>query len=120
MSKRIYTIGENVEKMCVACNEQLAHIVKSVTKTGSVSRVRCSKCSLLGTFKPTAALTKAQNLATKTGEPYSQSRTYRTGQIMAHPTFGTGEVMTVFDTKTIDVLFMDRVRRLIHSRFRVS
>lgn len=120
MTKRIYTIGENVEKMCTACNEQLAHIVKSVTKTGAVSRVRCSKCGVLGTFKPSAALTKAQNLATKTGEPYNTSKTYRAGQIMAHPTFGTGEVMTVFDTKTIDVLFMDRVRRLIHSRFKVG
>jgi hypothetical protein len=120
MKKRTYTIGENVEKFCTVCNEQLGHIVKSVTKTGAVSRVRCSKCDTLGTFKPSAALTKVQNLATKTGEPYSQSKTYRTGQIMAHPSFGTGEVMTVFDTKTIDVLFMDRVRRLIHSRFKIG
>lgn len=116
MEKQTYAVGDNVEKMCTACDEQLAHIVKSLTKTGAVSRVRCSKCGTLGTFKPSAKLTKVQNLATKTGDPYSQARTYRTGQIMAHPTFGTGEVMTVFDTKTIDVLFMDRVRRLIHSR----
>ena len=116
MNKQTYAIGDNVEKFCTACDEQLGHIVKSITKTGAVSRVRCSKCGLLGTFKPSAKLTKIQNLATKTGDPYSQSRTYRAGQIMAHPTFGTGEVMTVFDTKTIDVLFIDRVRRLIHSR----
>ncbi|HEY0461497.1 MAG TPA: hypothetical protein VGC97_20340 [Pyrinomonadaceae bacterium] len=116
MKKQTYTIGENVEKFCEACSEQLGHIVKSVTKTGSVSRVRCSKCGLLGTFKPNSNSTKVQSLASKTGDPYSQSRTYRAGQIMTHPTFGTGEVMTVFDTKTIDVLFMDRVRRLIHSR----
>jgi transcription elongation factor Elf1 len=116
MKKQTYLIGDNVEKFCTVCNEQLGHIVKSVTKTGAVSRVNCSKCGLLGTFKPSATLSKVQNLATKTGDPYSQARTYRTGQIMAHPRFGTGEVMTVFDTKTIDVLFMDRVRRLIHSR----
>ena len=116
MTKQTYAIGDNVEKFCTACDEQLGHIVKSITKTGAVSRVRCSKCGLLGTFKPSAKLTKIQNLQTKTGDPYSQSRTYRAGQIMAHPTFGTGEVMTVFDTKTIDVLFIDRVRRLIHSR----
>ncbi|MDQ3801361.1 MAG: hypothetical protein M3384_18215 [Acidobacteriota bacterium] len=116
MNKRIYTAGENVEKFCAACNEQLAHIVKSVTKTGSVSRVNCSKCGLLGTFKASANLSKIQGLATKTGDPYQQARTYRAGQVMAHPTFGTGEVMTVFDTRTIDVLFADRVRRLVHSR----
>ncbi|HLM00619.1 MAG TPA: hypothetical protein VK400_06155 [Pyrinomonadaceae bacterium] len=116
MNKRIYTIGENVEKFCSACNVQLAHIVKSVTKTGSVSRVNCSKCGLLGTFKASANLMKIQNPADKTGDPYRQSRTYRAGQLMAHPSFGTGEVMTVFDTRTIDVLFADRVRRLVHSR----
>lgn len=116
MKNETYAIGDNVEKLCTVCNEQLGHIVTSLTKTGAVSRVRCSKCRTLGTFKPNAKLAKAQNLANKTGDPYSQARTYRAGQIMAHPTFGTGEVMTVFDTKTIDVLFMDRVRRLIHSR----
>ena len=116
MNKRIYTIGENVEKICPACNEQLGHIVKSVTKTGTVSRVNCSKCGLLGTFKASANLSKILNLATKTGEPYQQARTYRAGQVMAHPTFGTGEVMTVFDTRMIDVLFADRVRRLVHCR----
>ena len=123
MSKRTYKVGENVEKMCSACGEQLDHIVRAVTKTGAISRVICSKCGLSSTLtKSSAAATKAtkatkiQNLANKTGEPYSTAKTYRPGQIMTHPTFGTGEVMTVFDTKTIDVLFMDRVRRLIHSR----
>ena len=116
MQNQTYAIGDNVEKFCTACSNQLGHIVKSLTKTGAVSRVRCSKCGTIGTFKPNAKLTKVQNLATKTGDPYSQARTYRAGQIMAHPTFGTGEVMTVSNTKTIDVLFMDRVRRLIHSR----
>lgn len=116
MNKQTYAIGDNVEKFCTVCDEQLGHIVKSLTKTGSVSRVRCSKCGLLGTYKTSVKSMKIQSLATKTGEPYKQSKTYRTGQIMAHPTFGTGEVMTVFDSKTIDVLFVDRVRRLIHSR----
>jgi hypothetical protein len=116
MKKQIYTVGENVEKFCPSCNEQLGHIVKSVTKTGSVSRVNCSKCGLLGTFKPIANLAKIQGLATKTGEPYEQTRTYRAGQILAHPSFGTGEVMSVVDTRKIDVLFTDRVRRLVHSR----
>jgi len=116
MKKQIYTVGENVEKFCTVCNEQLAHIVKSITKTGSVSKVNCSKCGLLGSFKAIPNLKKIQSLATKTGMPYDSSKTYRTGQIMAHPAFGNGEVMTVFDTKMIDVLFTDRIRRLIHSR----
>lgn len=116
IKKQIYTVGENVEKFCVVCNEQLDHVVKSITKTGSVSKVNCTQCGELGSFKAIPNLSKIKNLATKTGAPYEQSKTYRSGQIMAHPKFGTGEVMTVFDTKQIDVLFTDRVRRLVHSR----
>ena len=116
MIKETYMIGDNVEKFCAICDEQLGHIVKSLTKTGAVSRVICSKCGLLGVYKASAKLTKIQNLATKTGEPYEQTKTYRAKQIMEHHKFGVGEVITVFDTKTIDVLFVDRVRRLIHSR----
>ena len=116
MIKETYTIGDNVEKFCITCDEHLGHVVKTLTKAGVVSRVSCSKCGLLGAYKPSAKLTKIQNLATKTGDPYDRMKTYRTSQIMEHPSFGTGEVITVFNTKTIDVLFMDRVRRLIHSR----
>lgn len=116
MNNQTYAVGDNVEKFCAACDEQLGHIVKSLTKTGAISRVNCSKCGLLGAYKASTKLTKIQTLATKTGEPYDQSKTYRARQIMEHHKFGIGEVITVFDTKTIDVLFMDRVRRLIHSR----
>jgi hypothetical protein len=116
MKNQTYTVGETVEKFCPTCNEQLVHIVKTITKTGSVSKVNCSQCGLLGSFKAIPNLSKIKGLATKTGAPYEQSRTYKSGQIMAHPKFGTGEVMTVFDTKQIDVLFTDRVRRLVHSR----
>jgi hypothetical protein len=34
---------------------------------------------------------------------------------MMHPTFGLGEVTKVVDSYKIDVLFEDRIRRLIHS-----
>jgi hypothetical protein len=115
MVKQKHEIGDNVEKFCTSCHEQLGHIVKSVTKTGLVSRVNCSKCGLLGTFKASAA-SKVQSLAFKTGDPYDRARIYRAGQVMSHPSFGIGEVMQVLNTKTIDVLFLDRVRRLIHAR----
>jgi hypothetical protein len=35
---------------------------------------------------------------------------------MAHPTFGFGEVMALIEPQKIDVLFSDKVRRLIHAR----
>jgi hypothetical protein len=35
---------------------------------------------------------------------------------MLHPTYGPGEVIAVIEPQKIDVLFNDRMRRLIHSR----
>lgn len=116
MENQLHTVGERVEKFCLTCGEQLGHIVKSVTKQGKISRVACSVCGVSGTFKASAKVTDISELSTKTGAPYDRTKTYRQGQIMMHPTFGVGAVTTVFDTNTIDVLFLDRVRRLIHSR----
>lgn len=116
MENLIHTIGERVEKHCAACNEQLGHIVKSVTKKGKISRVTCSSCGISGTYKASAKVLSVEELSTKTGAPYDQTKTYRQGQILTHPTFGVGAVTTVCNSKTMDVLFLDRVRRLIHSR----
>jgi hypothetical protein len=35
---------------------------------------------------------------------------------MMHTTFGVGEVTAVIEPRKIDVLFQDRVRRLIHAQ----
>ena len=51
--------------------------------------------------------------------PYDWTRTYRKGQTMMHPTFGLGEGTAVIEPRKIDVLFSDRVRRLIHARAQV-
>ena len=35
---------------------------------------------------------------------------------MMHPTFGQGEVTALIEPLKIDVLFADRMRRLVHAR----
>jgi hypothetical protein len=35
---------------------------------------------------------------------------------MLHPSFGMGEVTALIEPRKIDVLFADRLRRLIHAR----
>lgn len=116
MENQMHAVGERVEKFCITCNEQLGHIVKSVTKQGKISRVTCSLCGVSGTYKASAKVLSIEELSTKTGAPYDRTRTYRQGQVMIHPTFGVGAVTTVCSANKIDVLFLDRVRRLIHSR----
>jgi hypothetical protein len=117
MEKPIFAVGDRVEKLCVTCDEVRGHVVASITKRGQISRVTCPQCSTRSTFKSGSAAPSGSRAATtKTGAPYDWSRTYRIGQTMTHPAYGVGEVTAVIEPKKIDVLFQDRVRRLVHSR----
>jgi hypothetical protein len=55
------------------------------------------------------------NASAKHGAPYDRGRTYRKGQILTHPMFGEGEVTAIIEPQKMDVLFADRIRRLIHA-----
>lgn len=114
MEKQTYAVGDRVEKLCVACGEERGHVVASVTKKGAVSRVDCPKCGTRSTFKLNVAATGRRSGA-QAGAPYDRTRTYRTGQVLLHTQFGLGEVTAVIEPKKIDVLFADRLRRLIHA-----
>jgi hypothetical protein len=115
MEKEIFAVGDRVEKLCVVCGEERGHVVASVTKTGRISRVSCPQCSTRSSFK-TGTSRSSERASVKSGAPYDWTRTYRTGQTMLHPTYGPGEVVAVIEPQKIDVLFNDRMRRLIHSR----
>lgn len=115
MEKPTYAIGDRVEKLCAVCGEERGHVVASVTKRGLISRVTCPKCGTRSSFSSGAKLTGNRSKSVQS-EPYDMSRTYRTGQVMIHPMWGPGEVTAVIEPKKIDVLFADRIRRLIHAR----
>lgn len=112
--KPAFVVGERVEKFCVKCKEERGHVIASLTKRGKISRVSCPKCGTLGTFKTGAASGTKRKL--DPGAPYDQTRAYRAGQTMVHPTFGQGEVTALIEPLKIDVLFADRIRRLIHAQ----
>jgi len=114
LEKQVHIDGERVEKFCAVCGEERGHVVVSVNKRGNISRVSCPKCGTRSTFKAGSA-TKARPAASA-GAPYDRTRTYRAGQSMTHPVFGHGEVTALVEPQKIDVLFPDRMRRLIHAR----
>jgi ribosomal protein S27E len=109
--KRILKVGDRVEQMCVTCNEERGHVVASVSKTGKVTRVSCPICGSRVAYH--AGVT--QRTSAKVGAPYDRTRTYRRGQTLVHPTFGEGEVTAIIEPQKMDVLFADRMRRLIHA-----
>mgnify|MGYP003287658256 CR=1 FL=1 len=76
--------------------------------------MNCPKCGITSTFKGstrTSPRLPEQNLS-----PYDRTRTYRAGQTMMHTTYGVGEVTALVEPRKMDVLFTDRVRRLIHAQ----
>ncbi len=113
--KQTYAVGERVEKLCAVCEEERGHVVASVTKRGLISRVTCPKCGTRSSFSSGAKLTGGRS-KTVNSEPYDTRRTYRTGQTLIHPLWGAGEVTALIEPRKMDVLFADRIRRLIHSR----
>ncbi len=115
MEKHQFAVGDRVEQLCAVCGEEKGHVVLSVGKRGQVTRVNCPQCGTSGRFKSLKAITEKRSPAGES-RPYDWTRTYRKGQAMLHPKFGVGEVTAVIEPQKIDVLFSDRVRRLIHSR----
>ena len=104
-------IGDRVEQMCLTCNEERGHVVVLITKSGKISRVSCPICESRVPYRSGTAARPS----TKIGAEYDRARTYRKGQTLRHPTFGDGEVTALIEPQKMDVLFADRMRRLIHA-----
>ena len=98
VEKPTYAIGDRVEKLCAVCNEERGHVVASITKRGSISRVTCPKCGTKSSFSSGTKLSGSRSKAVQS-EPYDMSRTYRTGQVMIHPLWGPGEVTAIVEPR---------------------
>ena len=114
MMKNVYAVGGRTDKMCAECGEERGHVVVSVTKSGNISRVSCPKCGTVSTCKLSSRMPRRP--AAHSGPPYDRNHLYRVGQLMLHPTYGEGEVTALVEPRKIDVLFPDRMRRLIHAQ----
>jgi hypothetical protein len=109
--KTVFKIGDRVDQMCLTCNEERGHIVVSLSKASRITRVSCPMCESRVTYRA-GTTRRASN---KLCAPYDRARTYRKGQTLTHPMFGEGEVTAIIEPQKMDVLFADRIRRMIHA-----
>lgn len=109
--KIVFKVGDRIDQMCITCNEERGHVVVSVSKKGSITRVGCPMCGSRVMYR--AGTNRSPSAGS--GAPYDRTRTYRKGQTLMHPTFGEGEVTAIIEPQKMDVLFADRIRRLIHA-----
>jgi hypothetical protein len=114
MEKQVFTVGNRIDKLCAVCDEERGHIVTAVTKRGQISRVSCPKCDTVSSFRLATQTLPRQAL--KTPSAYDRALTYRAGQSMTHDMFGIGEVTKLIEPGKMDVLFHDRLRRLVHAQ----
>lgn len=110
--KPVLKIGDRVDQMCISCNDVRGHIVVSVSKAGKITRVSCPMCASRVMYRA-GTTRRASN---KPGAPYDRTQAYRKGQTLMHPTFGEGEVTAIIESEKMDVLFADRMRRMIHGQ----
>ncbi len=108
--KQVFKVGDRIEQMCVTCNEERGHVVASVSATGKITRVSCPICGSRVPYKRGST----RRTATLISAPYDRTRTYKKGQTLMHSMFGEGEVTAIIEPQKMDVLFSDRIRRLIH------
>ena len=109
--KTVVKIGDRVDQMCINCKEERGHIVTSLSKAGRITRVSCPMCDSSVVYRA-GTIRRASN---KLAAPYDRGRTYRKGQMLMHPMFGEGEVTAIIEPQKMDVLFADRVRRMMHA-----
>jgi DNA-directed RNA polymerase subunit RPC12/RpoP len=114
--KQIFAIGDRVEQMCITCGKERGHIVALTTKGGKITRVSCPICGSRVPYKSGTT----RRASTKASAPYDCARTYRRGQTIMHPNFGEGEVTAIIEPGKMDVLFADRMRRLIQSHIHAA
>ena len=109
--KPVFKVGDRVDQECLSCNEVRGHIVVSVSKAGKITRVSCPMCASRVMYR--AGTTR--RASDRVGAPYDRTRAYRKGQTLMHPMFGEGEVTAIIEPQKMDVLFADRIRRMMHA-----
>lgn len=114
MKNKKFTADEQIERLCSACDTETTHTVVTVTKQGLISKLTCNVCETVSTYS--RDVKTSVKMSGKAANPYDRTVKYRKGQSMLHQVFGQGEVMEVIESQKIDVLFGDRVRRLIHAQ----
>ncbi len=134
-----YAVGGNVDGWCSKCKMELAHTIIGLLDK-LPKKVKCNTCDAqhvyrlkpgtksAGKSKKTTRQTKSKksNLETYeshlTGYNLAKATTYAMGgnfaqdEIINHPVFGAGVVVTIVNNSKIEILFKDGPKLLVQNR----
>jgi hypothetical protein len=144
-TERKIKVGGNVDSWCGKCKMMLAHTIEAMVGD-KPARVHCNTCKSQHIYKanppstttrpararaagksgdaepptPKTRATKYQTLLKGKdmagARSYSSSETYEAGDVLQHPTFGTGVATAVKEGSKVEVLFETGSKVLIHGR----
>ena len=135
---KIYSAGEDIEAWCTKCKMELEHTI--VAMVGNLpKRVKCNTCSSLHNYKnkPAAKKSAGTRASGQKRKPrgksykdyltllteadrsnaraYSTKSTFKENDVIEHPKFGTGLVMSTVKETKIEVIFENGPKLLIHN-----
>lgn len=139
MAETTHAVGDPVQSRCTKCKRITRHFVVSLVED-LPARVQCTACEGFHNYRPVkespsskptpAARRRATSAAAKVeaaaqefdaavgdrdrsrAAPYNMGGTFRSRELVAHPTFGLGLVRKVIPPNKIQVLFRDGTRNL--------
>ena len=132
-----YSAGEDIESWCTKCKMELEHTIVAMVGT-LPKRVKCNTCNSLHNYKKKPAEKKRAGTGTakkrapkgktykdylalltdadrSNAKAYSIKATFKENDVIEHPKFGTGLVLSVVKSNKIEVIFMDGPKLLIHN-----
>lgn len=139
------SVGKEVLSQCSKCKLILAHIIVTMKDSKTPDKTLCKTCKSTHSYKAPGATkkktsistviktakaknhtktsesvnelwTKAVNKTTLSSKSYTIKGNFLSGDLIEHPTFGTGIVEKLIDSNKIEVLFKDEYRTLIHNK----
>lgn len=112
MTEKTISVGDRIDYLCLTCGEERGHVVTALGKKGQITRIGCPMCDTQVVYKTSTSSSPATSRSAA-GVPYDQARTYRKGETLTHHMFGAGQVTALVQPHKMDVLFADRLRRLV-------
>ncbi len=133
--------GKEISSYCNKCKLTLAHTIVVMKNDRTPGKVTCNTCKSSHAYKNPDAAAAAPKTASKKrdkkrdgrpqiplaefwqqsvtkargpGRAYSPKTTFLVGDLLEHPTFGTGVVDKIFDRTKMEVIFQDNIRTLMH------
>ncbi|MBL8149279.1 MAG: hypothetical protein JNN15_05065 [Blastocatellia bacterium] len=121
-------VGQEIEAFCGRCRMDRTHRIVAQDPDGSIKKVICGMCNSYRNYKQPSPRSTTKRAASRTSTStvveeklfpsrnYNMKESYKEGEVIAHPTFGVGKVLSERDQHKIEVKFADGIRILLQNR----